>query len=49
MIKYTIVVDYERCVTLHLNIPLYGTQISINDTAEQYMLESGDACVSTTL
>lgn len=46
MIKYIIEVDYERSITLHLDIPLYNTQIFINDTAEQYML-GDDTCVDT--
>lgn len=47
MIKYMIEVDYERCITLHLNIALYSTQISINDAEEQYVF-GGNIYVDTT-
>ena len=47
MIEYMIEVDYERMVTLHINIPLFNTQMTVNDVGEHDLFD-GPGIIGTT-
>lgn len=42
MLGYLIEIDCDRCIILHLNTPLFGSVLTINDTDENYLFTDTD-------
>jgi hypothetical protein len=46
MIQYMIEVSYERCIIIHLSIPLFDMQITINEILDKELFDESDANVA---